>query len=799
MRFDPSYEASSLEWAKHYRKMGFSVIPLKSPETHPDEPEEWKRPILSEWRTYQERRSSEEELEEWFEGRKRNIAVVCGEVSNLLVFDFDTPELFDSFCEDFGGKDEILGKTRVVRTGGGYHVYFRLKSEIPEWLRSQKWEDEDFEIKWNGTYVVAPPSTHPSGKCYEVVRQEAIFTEREVEDFLNKLALWVQQELGIDIGESSEGGICVSRLLDGVSEGKRNNTLFKLAVFMARSGASKDWAKEVLKDYWNERNDPPFSGREMREMDKTIDSAFKGPRSSESEDYSLYFDQDPDRYEITLSTEDGEKVPVVQRKEEEEGDEEKSQLDKLITVGFDHIEKFIIDSVTDDEFAVIDGGGHLEARPLDSKFMRKFLGAKYYEEEEEGVSETAVNSAVNTLCGAARVEGEKRKLFTRVGEYDGSIYYDLCDEKWNAIEINENGWRIREDPPQIFQRWGHQEEQVKPSEGGDIDLLRDFLSNLSEPDWKVLKPVLPTMFVLDFPHFILAFFGPHGSTKSVIQRMIRSLIDPSAVELMAPPKSPDDAIVTLNANYVSFFDNLKEVKDWLGDILCRASTGEGYMKRELYTDRDQAPFAYLRCVGFNSIAGKPSQADLLDRSLIFELSHLPDSERTWERKLWRDFKEAKPKILGGMFDALSEAIRIYPKVETELVENEKINVPRMADAALWAESVARAMGYDDWEWLQLYNRKVGEKETFVLERNPIGLAVIALMKGRRKYESSPKKLLEKLEEVAEEKRDRHRTGEMARKRKVAHHEASGDRGRLEEIRDRTQARVETREKNYQDS
>jgi len=557
----------------------------------------------------------------------------------------------------------------------------------------------------------------------------------------------VKLEISRVFEDRREGGVCVSRLLDGVSGDERSDALFKLAVFMKRSGASKDWAKEVLKGRWNKRNDPPLP---ERELDRTIESAYKGPRRSESEDYSLYFDRDPDRYEIVLSAEDGEEVPVVQPKEREaEEGEEESKLDKLIGIGLDATEEFIVDSVTDDVFAVVEGGGHLETRPLEGNFMRDFLASEFYERERKGVSETAVRSAINTLRGFARRNADARELFVRVGEHDGSIYYDLCDDKWRAVEISEDGWKVVEDPPSIFMRWGHQEEQVEPSEDGDMELFRGFLT-LSEKDWKVIKPIIPTMLVLDFPHFILVFKGAHGSTKSFAMRLIRDLVDPSSVGLLAEPKTPDDAIVTLSSTYVGFFDNLQELDDWFIDILCRASTGEGYMKRELYTDREQAPFAYRRCVGFNTIASLPSRADLLDRSVIFELESIDDSERKSEETLLSDFREKKPKILAGMFDALSEAIKIRPHVKREIEESEKLRTPRMADAAVWAESVARAMGYDKWEWLSLYNEKVGQKETFVLERNPIGMAVIALMRDRRKYESSPKKLLEKLEEVAEE-------------------------------------------------
>jgi len=65
-----------------------------------------------------------------------------------------------------------------------------------------------------------------------------------------------------------------------------------------------------------------------------------------------------------------------------------------------------------------------------------------------------------------------------------------------------------------------------------------------------------------------------------------------------------------------------------------------------------------------SIVPKIYQPDLLDRSLLLGLERIPEDRRMGEAELWERFNQAKPLLLGAMFDALAKALRIEPTLPT---------------------------------------------------------------------------------------------------------------------------------------
>lgn len=139
-----------------YREQGFSFFPL---------PEASKKPFIGwNWKVFQSRLPTRHEVETWFSGARRyNVAVITGAVSgNLAVLDFDVPELFDEW--------ERLAnlETTVVRTGKGFHVYVCLLGNTV--LRNGNFQVQGRhagQFRFDGGYVVAPPSVHPSGRFYE--------------------------------------------------------------------------------------------------------------------------------------------------------------------------------------------------------------------------------------------------------------------------------------------------------------------------------------------------------------------------------------------------------------------------------------------------------------------------------------------------------------------------------------------------------------------------------------------------------------------------------------------------------
>ena len=142
----------SLTAALTYLRAGLSVIATRAEDKRPCGP----------WREYQERRPTEGEVRAWYRQHPRaGVAVVCGAVSGVVVVDGD-PRNGDGLTELAPG----LPATPTVETGGGgRHSYFRL----PVGLRVPKVPAllPGVDLQAEASYVVAPPTIHPSGRPYQ--------------------------------------------------------------------------------------------------------------------------------------------------------------------------------------------------------------------------------------------------------------------------------------------------------------------------------------------------------------------------------------------------------------------------------------------------------------------------------------------------------------------------------------------------------------------------------------------------------------------------------------------------------
>ena len=76
--------------------------------------------------------------------------------SGLVIIDID--------YRNGGSLDERFGETFTVKTGDGFHLYYKANAEAT--FRNAL--GDGFDIKYKG-YVVAAPSIHPSRTQYEIV------------------------------------------------------------------------------------------------------------------------------------------------------------------------------------------------------------------------------------------------------------------------------------------------------------------------------------------------------------------------------------------------------------------------------------------------------------------------------------------------------------------------------------------------------------------------------------------------------------------------------------------------------
>lgn len=399
-------------------------------------------------------------------------------------------------------------------------------------------------------------------------------------------------------------------------------------------------------------------------------------------------------------------------------------------------------------FAGIEAGGHREIWPLGAKQFKRWLRHAFFTEEGNAPGADAVAAALGVLEGIAVYEGAEHTLETRIARHEGAIYYDLSDPAWRAVRIDADGWEIVDRPPPLFRRYSHQAPQVVPEPGGSLNELFRFL-NVRPDDRVLLAAWLVAAFIPDIPHPIPNFHGEKGAGKSVGQRALRRLIDPSIAETLAFASDAREIVQQLAHHYAPIYDNQDALAPWLSDLLCRAVTGEGFTKRELYSDDDDVVYAYRRVVLLNGVNVIPQRSDLLDRSILMELMRIPPERRREEREFWAGFEAARPRLLGAIFDALVRAMSIYDRLQLPALQ-------RMADFTRWGAAIAEALGYGAEAFLKAYAANLGVQTREAVEGDIVGAAILSFMEGREEWSGTATELLAALEDAGERAKLFHR-------------------------------------------
>lgn len=392
-----------------------------------------------------------------------------------------------------------------------------------------------------------------------------------------------------------------------------------------------------------------------------------------------------------------------------------------------------------DGFVSLTGDGS-EILRLRSKQFLLWLSNFTREKLGQTPSRNTLQNVIQVLEGNAIFNCSRYDLYIRIAEYEGAIWYDLADGK--AVRITKDGWEIVDKPPILFQRVSHQVQQIHPLPGEKTDSLRTFINIRSEEEYLLFLVCLISYFIPNFPHPIMLLYGSQGAGKTTPLRLLKLLIDPSHLRTLSAPDNLREFIQIASHHYFFFLDNLSYLPNWLSDALARAVTGDGFSKRELYTDDDDIIYSFQRNIGLNGINQVVQKADLLDRSILIGLERITKDKRRTEKEFWAEVEKRKQYILGGIFDVVAGALREHPKIHL----NEH---PRMADFAEWGCAIAIALGYSEKDFLTAYYNNINKQNDEAIEASPVGMAVMAFMENKPVWEGESSELLRELEQITD--------------------------------------------------
>jgi len=316
--------------------------------------------------------------------------------------------------------------------------------------------------------------------------------------------------------------------------------------------------------------------------------------------------------------------------------------------------------------------------------LRAELSRQFFALNDTVPSQQALADAGMVLEGFATRE-TPRRVYLRAGDSDGAVYLDMGDPDCHVIEIRGGSWRLTNTAPVLFRRTKLTGTLPAP-QAGDLSKLWEFVGVAEADRPLVVAWLIAALVQIDVPHPILGLLAEQGATKSTVTRVLVSLVDPSAVPLRQPPRDIDGWTTAAAASWVVALDNLSgTVPERLSDCLCRASTGDGSVKRALYTDSDVAVTSFRRCVIVNGVDLIVDKGDLAERVLPVELPRV--TKRRSEDDVNTEWEKARPGVFGALLDL---AAKVHHRLPTVTVND----LPRMADFAKLLAAVDELLDTD---------------------------------------------------------------------------------------------------------
>ena len=428
-----------------------------------------------------------------------------------------------------------------------------------------------------------------------------------------------------------------------------------------------------------------------------------------------------------------------------------AEVIKLLESG---IELLFNNNTEDKAFAAIHINGHREIIPIHkSKRLDLFVRKTYYDKTGDTIGSDVLKEVVDTLEAKALFDGPVKTLDLRINKdpYDDIVYwYDLCNENWEAIRITKNGWNIvkSDEVPIVFRRYSSQQAQVYPSKNYPSDIMDQFLKLINLKDSEntrlLVKCYIVSILIPGISKAMLMIHGPKGAAKTAFEDLVKQLLDPSILSNLTLARNTETLAQQLMHNFLTYYDNVSTLPEWLSNDLCRAVTGTASSKRELYTDDDDIIYKYKRPIGFNGINLAATRADLLDRGLIIELERVkPENRRSFEEDIKPELERIKPELLGFIIDTIVKVLELKARGGIKLK-----SMSRMADFEIACEMISRCLGYDEGEFIKAYEENKALGTSQVLEGSSVARAIIQMMESMNTWSGTATILLSDLEEEA---------------------------------------------------
>jgi hypothetical protein len=321
------------------------------------------------------------------------------------------------------------------------------------------------------------------------------------------------------------------------------------------------------------------------------------------------------------------------------------------------------------------------ARALTAAFS-KFTGGK------RTLNSRSITEVELNLEGTV-ADSNPKTVHLRYATDREKTYVDLGDATGECVEVSDDGWRIVGRPPVIFKRTALTLPMIRPSQS-EGDLMKIFKIVAIQPSHRSqFIAWLVSAFWPDIAHPILVLDGEQGSGKSKATSYPGLLIDPTSAPLRRMPESGDRWVDAVHGSYFVPLDNVSRLNEEMSNHLCRASTGDGEVRRTKYTDDDLKIFTFRKIIAMNGINILGIREDLSERIITCDLPVISPTARKTDSEIEGFFQEHGPSIMRGLLDLVVQVKRRLPHLVMD-------SLPRMADYAKILVAVDEELGMDGY-------------------------------------------------------------------------------------------------------
>ncbi|TVQ80560.1 MAG: DNA primase [Bradymonadales bacterium] len=191
-----------------------------------------------------------------------NIGIAAGGQSGFFVLDIDEKSGgFDSLRDLERTWGELPDTVRVLTGGGGVHYYFAYPKS--GFVKTRVSLCPGIDVRSDGSYVVAPPSVHASGRTYEW----------EIDHSPDDIYLRPAPDWLVSLINDHQHSTSMARdleLMNVLGEGSRNMTLTRLVGLLLGNGIPKGLVLRLTKAFNEKYARPPLPNSEIEQIVMSI-------------------------------------------------------------------------------------------------------------------------------------------------------------------------------------------------------------------------------------------------------------------------------------------------------------------------------------------------------------------------------------------------------------------------------------------------------------------------------------------------------------------------------------------------